>query len=64
MPRAPEPDPPGAPELPPGLIGVATPRAGAAYRLLRKLAMDSGRPIGTVAAELLAYAEVLKGKAP
>ena len=36
----------------------------AAYRLLRKLAMDSGRPIGAVAAELLAYAEVLKGKAP
>ena len=36
----------------------------AAYRLLRRLAMDSGRPIGTVAAELLAYAEVLKGKAP
>jgi response regulator NasT len=36
----------------------------AAYRLLRKLAMDSGRPIGVVAAELLAYAEVLKGKAP
>ena len=35
-----------------------------AYRLLRKLAMDSGRPIGAVAAELLAYAEVLKGKAP
>ncbi|HEY5409489.1 MAG TPA: ANTAR domain-containing protein [Caulobacteraceae bacterium] len=36
----------------------------AAYRLLRKLAMDSGRPIGAVAAELVAYAEVLKGKAP
>lgn len=36
----------------------------AAYRLLRKLAMDSGRPIGAVAAELLAYAEILKGKAP
>ena len=36
----------------------------AAYRLLRQLAMDSGRPIGAVAAELLAYAEVLKGKAP
>ncbi len=36
----------------------------AAYRLLRKLAMDTGRPIGAVAAELLAYAEVLKGKAP
>ena len=36
----------------------------AAYRLLRKLAMDTGRPIGAVAAELLAYAELLKGKAP
>lgn len=35
MPRAPEPDPPGIPELPPGLIGEASPRAGAAYRLLR-----------------------------
>lgn len=36
----------------------------AAYRLLRKLAMDSGRSIGAVAADLLAYAEVLKGKGP
>jgi len=35
VPRAPEPDPPGIPELPPGLIGEASPRAGAAYRLLR-----------------------------
>jgi 1-acyl-sn-glycerol-3-phosphate acyltransferase len=35
VPRAPEPDPPGIPELPPGLIGVASPRAGVAYRLLR-----------------------------
>lgn len=35
MPRAPEPDPPGIPELPAGLIGSASPRAGAAYRLLR-----------------------------
>ncbi len=35
MPRAPEPDPPGIPELPAGLIGVASPRAGVAYRLLR-----------------------------
>jgi response regulator NasT len=34
----------------------------AAYRLLRKLAMDSGRPIGAVAADLLSFAEVLKGK--
>jgi 1-acyl-sn-glycerol-3-phosphate acyltransferase len=36
MPRAPEPDPPGAPELPAGLIGRASPRAGMAYRLLRR----------------------------
>ena len=34
----------------------------AAYNLLRKLAMDSGRPIGAVAADLLAFAGVLKGK--
>jgi response regulator NasT len=34
----------------------------AAYHLLRKLAMDSGRPIGAVADDLVAYAEVLKGK--
>jgi response regulator NasT len=34
----------------------------AAYRLLRKLSMDSGRPLGAVAADLLAYAGVLKGK--
>ena len=34
----------------------------AAYRLLRKLAMDSGRPLGAVAADLLAFADVLKGK--
>jgi response regulator NasT len=33
-----------------------------AYNLLRKLAMDSGRPIGAVAGDLVAYAEVLKGK--
>jgi 1-acyl-sn-glycerol-3-phosphate acyltransferase len=36
VPRAPEPDPPGIPELPPGLIGDASPRAGLAYRLLRR----------------------------
>jgi len=35
----------------------------AAYRLLRKLAMDTGRPIGAVAADLVSYAEVLKGGA-
>jgi two-component system, response regulator / RNA-binding antiterminator len=33
-----------------------------AYALLRKLSMDSGRPIGAVAADLLAYAGVLKGE--
>ena len=32
-----------------------------AYRLLRKLSMDSGRPLGAVAADLLAFAGVLKG---
>jgi 1-acyl-sn-glycerol-3-phosphate acyltransferase len=36
VPRAPEPDPPGIPELPAGLIGEASPRAGIAYRLLRR----------------------------
>lgn len=35
----------------------------AAYRVLRKLAMDTGRPVGAVAADLVAYAEVLKGGA-
>jgi response regulator NasT len=34
----------------------------AAYRILRKLAMDSGRPMGAVAADLVAFASVLKGK--
>jgi response regulator NasT len=34
----------------------------AAYRLLRKLSMDSGRPLGAVAADLLAFAGVLKGE--
>ncbi|MDQ0462879.1 response regulator NasT [Caulobacter ginsengisoli] len=34
-----------------------------AYRLLRKLAMDKGRPIGAVAGDLLAFAGVLKGDA-
>jgi response regulator NasT len=33
----------------------------AAYGVLRKLAMDKGRPIGAVAADLLAFAGVLKG---
>ncbi len=35
-----------------------------AYRLLRKLAMDSGRPIGAVAADLVAFANVLRGDKP
>lgn len=33
----------------------------AAYGLLRKLAMDKGRPIGAVASDLLAFAGILKG---
>ncbi len=33
----------------------------AAFRALRKLAMDTGRPLGAVAADLLAFAGVLKG---
>jgi two-component system, response regulator / RNA-binding antiterminator len=33
----------------------------AAYRLLRRLSMDTGRPLGAVAADLLAFAGVLKG---
>ena len=33
----------------------------AAFRLLRKLAMDTGRPLGAVAQDLLAFAGVLKG---
>ena len=32
-----------------------------AYALLRKLAMDAGRPIGAVATDLLRFAGVLKG---
>jgi response regulator NasT len=36
----------------------------AAYNLLRKLAMDTGRPIGAVATDLLAFAGVLKGDKP
>ena len=34
-----------------------------AYKLLRKLSMDTGRPLGAVAADLLAFAGVLKGDA-
>lgn len=33
----------------------------AAYKVLRKLAMDSGRPLAAVAADLIAFAGVLKG---
>jgi response regulator NasT len=33
-----------------------------AFRALRKLAMDSGRPLGAVAGDLIAYAGLLKGK--
>jgi response regulator NasT len=32
-----------------------------AYKMLRKIAMDSGRPLAAVAADLITYAEVLKG---
>jgi response regulator NasT len=35
----------------------------AAYKLLRKLAMDTGRPIGAVAQDLIAFSNVLKGGA-
>lgn len=35
-----------------------------AYRVLRKLSMDAGRPIAAVAADLLAFAGVLKGEGP
>jgi len=34
-----------------------------AFRMLRKLAMDTGRPLGAVATDLLAFAGVLKGSA-
>jgi response regulator NasT len=34
----------------------------AAYRLLRKLAMDAGRPLAAIASDLITFAEVLKGK--
>ena len=33
----------------------------AAYGILRKLAMDSGRPIAAIASDLIAFAGVLKG---
>ena len=34
----------------------------AAHALLRKLAMDAGRPLAAVAADLIAFADVFKGK--
>ncbi len=34
----------------------------AAYRVLRKLSMDSGRPLAAVASDFLAYADVLRGQ--
>jgi response regulator NasT len=34
----------------------------AAYKVLRKLAMDTGRPISAVANDLLTFAGVLKGR--
>lgn len=34
-----------------------------AYRLLRKLSMDTGRPLGAISGDLLAFAGVLKGEA-
>lgn len=33
-----------------------------AFQLLRKLAMDTGRPLGAVAQDLVTYASLLKGK--
>ena len=42
MPRAAEPDPPGIPELPPGLVGSASPHAGLTYRALRILWLALG----------------------
>ena len=36
----------------------------AAYRLLRKLSMDTGRPLAAVASDLLAFSGVLNGEAP
>lgn len=54
MPRAPEPDPPGIPELPAGLIGSASPHAGLAYRAIRRLARLVGR--------LLRFRVVVEGR--
>lgn len=34
----------------------------AAYQVLRKLAMNTGRPMGAIASDLLAFSNVLKGK--
>lgn len=46
MPRRPEPDPPGAPELPAGLVGQASPRAGLTYRALRAASRIVGAALG------------------
>jgi 1-acyl-sn-glycerol-3-phosphate acyltransferase len=46
VPRAPEPDPPGIRELPPGLIGPASPRARFAYRALRVVWRGLGAALG------------------
>ncbi len=46
MPRAPEPDSSSVPELPPGLIGSASPQAGIAYRLLRRAWRLAGIGLG------------------
>jgi response regulator NasT len=35
----------------------------AAYRLLRKLSMDSGRPLATIASDFLTFAGLLEGEA-
>jgi response regulator NasT len=32
-----------------------------AYKMLRKLAMDSGRPLAAIAGDLITYADILKG---
>ena len=32
-----------------------------AYQMLRKLAMDSGRPLAAIAGDLITYADMLKG---
>ncbi len=46
MPRAPEPDPPGTPELSPGPIGRASPSAGVGYRILQRAWRIGGALLG------------------